>query len=258
MPSEENHGSSPARIAADSGRLYVLAGGAVYIRVGAEAWEYGGDCPGVHLAAAGGRQFCVWKDAVWSRPDGRPPAAWERWCAGPPPVPGEDYHFLAGGAGRLFLSTMSGQLYTRPATDPAVAWERAGVRMWESGFAVTAGTLVGFDPEHVYDVCIVGAGPAGLSSAVYAGSEGLSVLALDSHAFGGQAGASARIENSPASNSARVSRATSSFVRCVVLPAAMRAIDGCSPRCGSQNCTPFTYIERRERPVPVVVGPDQL
>ena len=46
-----------------------------------------------------------------------------------------------------------------------------------------------------YDVAIVGAGPAGLAAAVYAASEGLSVLVLDSDSFGGQAGASARIEN---------------------------------------------------------------
>jgi hypothetical protein len=51
------------------------------------------------------------------------------------------------------------------------------------------------DPDKVYDVVIVGAGPAGLAASVYAGSEGLSVLALDCRAFGGQAGASARIEN---------------------------------------------------------------
>jgi thioredoxin reductase (NADPH) len=56
--------------------------------------------------------------------------------------------------------------------------------------------LVGpIDPNRVYDVAIVGAGPAGLAAAVYAGSEGLSVLVLDCRAFGGQAGASARIEN---------------------------------------------------------------
>jgi thioredoxin reductase (NADPH) len=56
--------------------------------------------------------------------------------------------------------------------------------------------LVGpIDPDKVYDVAIVGAGPAGLAAAVYATSEGLSVLVLDRHAFGGQAGASARIEN---------------------------------------------------------------
>jgi thioredoxin reductase (NADPH) len=46
-----------------------------------------------------------------------------------------------------------------------------------------------------YDVAVVGAGPAGLSTAVYAASEGLSVLVVDSRGFGGQASASARIEN---------------------------------------------------------------
>jgi thioredoxin reductase (NADPH) len=51
------------------------------------------------------------------------------------------------------------------------------------------------DPTRVYDVAVVGAGPAGLATAVYAASEGLSVLVLDTRAFGGQAGASARIEN---------------------------------------------------------------
>jgi thioredoxin reductase (NADPH) len=56
--------------------------------------------------------------------------------------------------------------------------------------------LVGpIDPNLVYDVAVVGAGPAGLATGVYAASEGLSVLVLDSRAFGGQAGASARIEN---------------------------------------------------------------
>ncbi|MFZ1923029.1 MAG: FAD-dependent oxidoreductase [Xanthobacteraceae bacterium] len=56
--------------------------------------------------------------------------------------------------------------------------------------------LVGpIDPNRVYDVAVVGAGPAGLATAVYAASEGLSVLVLDCRAFGGQAGASSRIEN---------------------------------------------------------------
>jgi thioredoxin reductase (NADPH) len=50
-------------------------------------------------------------------------------------------------------------------------------------------------PDRVYDVAVVGAGPAGLATAVYAASEGLSALVLDCRAFGGQAGASARIEN---------------------------------------------------------------
>jgi thioredoxin reductase (NADPH) len=51
------------------------------------------------------------------------------------------------------------------------------------------------DESRTYDVAVVGAGPAGLSTAVYAASEGLSVIVFDARAFGGQAGASARIEN---------------------------------------------------------------
>jgi thioredoxin reductase (NADPH) len=50
-------------------------------------------------------------------------------------------------------------------------------------------------PDRIFDVAVVGAGPAGLSAAVYAGSEGLSTIVFDLRAFGGQAGASARIEN---------------------------------------------------------------
>lgn len=57
------------------------------------------------------------------------------------------------------------------------------------------GMVSPIDPARLYDVAIVGAGPAGLAAAVYAASEGLSVLTVDRRAFGGQAGASARIEN---------------------------------------------------------------
>jgi thioredoxin reductase (NADPH) len=49
--------------------------------------------------------------------------------------------------------------------------------------------------EEVYDLVIVGAGPAGLAAAVYGSSEGLTTLLLDSYAPGGQAGSSSRIEN---------------------------------------------------------------
>ena len=57
------------------------------------------------------------------------------------------------------------------------------------------GMLGPIDAAKVYDVVVIGAGPAGLATSVYAGSEGLSVLAIDCRSFGGQAGASARIEN---------------------------------------------------------------
>lgn len=65
----------------------------------------------------------------------------------------------------------------------------------DNALARCIGMVRAIDPETLFDVAIVGAGPAGLATAVYAGSEGLSTIVLDSRAFGGQAGASARIEN---------------------------------------------------------------
>jgi thioredoxin reductase (NADPH) len=52
-----------------------------------------------------------------------------------------------------------------------------------------------FDPERIYDVVIVGAGPAGRATAVYAASEGLDTLVIEGVAPGGQAGTSSKIEN---------------------------------------------------------------
>jgi thioredoxin reductase (NADPH) len=51
------------------------------------------------------------------------------------------------------------------------------------------------DEHRIYDVVIVGAGPAGLAAAVYAASEGLDALVIESEYPGGQAGASSKIEN---------------------------------------------------------------
>ena len=65
----------------------------------------------------------------------------------------------------------------------------------EAELARCIGMLRAIDPDKLYDAVIVGAGPAGLAASVYAASEGLSVLVLDCRSFGGQAGASARIEN---------------------------------------------------------------
>lgn len=51
------------------------------------------------------------------------------------------------------------------------------------------------DTKEIFDVLVVGAGPAGLAASVYAASEGLKVLAIEDTAIGGQAGTSSRIEN---------------------------------------------------------------
>ena len=65
----------------------------------------------------------------------------------------------------------------------------------ERALARQIGMTAASRANFVYDVAVVGAGPAGLSTAVYGSSEGLSVAVLDARAYGGQAGASARIEN---------------------------------------------------------------
>jgi thioredoxin reductase (NADPH) len=65
----------------------------------------------------------------------------------------------------------------------------------ETELARALGMIGGPANNRIYDAAIVGCGPAGLATAVYAASEGLSVAVMDARAFGGQAGASARIEN---------------------------------------------------------------
>jgi thioredoxin reductase (NADPH) len=65
----------------------------------------------------------------------------------------------------------------------------------ETELARALGMIGGPAGNRIYDAAIVGCGPAGLATAVYAASEGLSVVVLDTRAYGGQAGASARIEN---------------------------------------------------------------
>jgi len=57
------------------------------------------------------------------------------------------------------------------------------------------GLVYAMAPDEVYDLVVVGAGPAGLAASVYAASEGLRTLTVDSTAVGGQAGTSSRIEN---------------------------------------------------------------
>lgn len=61
--------------------------------------------------------------------------------------------------------------------------------------AAAVGLVERLDPDAVFDVTVVGAGPAGLAAAVYSASEGLNTLVLEAEAPGGQAGTSSKIEN---------------------------------------------------------------
>ncbi|WP_299611323.1 cyclic nucleotide-binding domain-containing thioredoxin-disulfide reductase [uncultured Tateyamaria sp.] len=63
------------------------------------------------------------------------------------------------------------------------------------GVAATLGLDMALRKEDVYDVAIVGGGPAGVAAGVYAGAEGLCAVVLEDLAIGGQAGTSSRIEN---------------------------------------------------------------
>jgi thioredoxin reductase (NADPH) len=84
-----------------------------------------------------------------------------------------------------------------PASDTPIVLGRHGLVKNPSNaeFARCMGLEATLDADHVYDLVVVGAGPAGLAASVYAASEGLDVLTTDSLAAGGQAGTSARIEN---------------------------------------------------------------
>jgi thioredoxin reductase (NADPH) len=62
-------------------------------------------------------------------------------------------------------------------------------------FGRCAGLTAAIEDDHVHDLVVVGAGPAGLAASVYAASEGLDVFAVEALAVGGQAGTSTRIEN---------------------------------------------------------------
>lgn len=85
----------------------------------------------------------------------------------------------------------------RPEDVPAVVTlngevlRRPTLRQLADGIGISSDNVDG----RLFDVVVVGAGPAGLAAAVYAASEGLTVAVLDAKAPGGQAGASSKIEN---------------------------------------------------------------
>jgi thioredoxin reductase (NADPH) len=110
----------------------------------------------------------------------------------------------------------------------------------ESELARAMGMIRALAKDKVYDVAVVGSGPAGLSTAVYAASEGLSVAVCDARSFGGQAGASARIENylgfptgiSGLALTARAYNQAQKFGADMMIPVAVTALD-CSRADGS-------------------------
>jgi thioredoxin reductase (NADPH) len=110
----------------------------------------------------------------------------------------------------------------------------------ESELARAMGMIRELAKDKVYDVAVVGSGPAGLSTAVYAASEGLAVAVCDTRAFGGQAGASARIENylgfptgiSGHALTARAFNQAQKFGADVMIPVEVKSLD-CSQEDGA-------------------------
>jgi thioredoxin reductase (NADPH) len=110
----------------------------------------------------------------------------------------------------------------------------------ESELARAMGMIRGPAKDRVYDVAVVGSGPAGLSTAVYAASEGLAVAVCDRQAFGGQAGASARIENylgfptgiSGLALTARAFNQAQKFGADIMIPVTVKSLD-CSREDGA-------------------------
>ena len=85
----------------------------------------------------------------------------------------------------------------RPSEAPVAIWQGKDVlkNPTNAELAEAIGLTVDAPRKQTYDLVVVGTGPAGLGAAVYGASEGLSTLALESIALGGQAGTSSRIEN---------------------------------------------------------------
>ncbi len=108
---------------------------------------------------------------------------------------GEPYHVVDAGQDAGAAALM--EQYGVPAGEALAVCPDGAVLVnpTETALARCIGMVDTVDHDELFDVAVVGAGPAGLSTAVYAASEGLRVVVLDCRAYGGQAGASARIEN---------------------------------------------------------------
>lgn len=133
----------------------------------------------------------------------------------------------------------------------------------EAELARCLGLVSTIDPARLFDVAVVGAGPAGLSAAVYAASDGLSVLVLDRHAFGGQAGASSRIENylgfptgiSGIALTARAYNQALKFGAEMAIPKTVTAVEWVGDSSSGEFCLHLSEDERvRTRSVVVATG----
>ena len=92
----------------------------------------------------------------------------------------------------VFLASLGAQ----PADVPLVLTQTARLRHPTPGeLAQHLGLTYRAAPGFLADLVVVGTGPAGLAASVYGASEGLSTISIDGLNFGGQAGASSRIEN---------------------------------------------------------------
>ena len=131
----------------------------------------------------------------------------------------------------------------------------------ETELAMAIG-MIGLQAQNrLYDVAVVGSGPAGLATAVYAASEGLSVAVFDARAYGGQAGASARIENylgfpTGISGQALAGRAFSQaqkFGAEMMIPVAVTSLD-CSSQSGAFALATECGQQLRARSIVVASG----
>ncbi|AUW58728.1 thioredoxin reductase [Sphingobium sp. SCG-1] len=130
-------------------------------------------------------------------------------------------------------------------------------RPTDEELAACLGIVPSIDPDRIYDVAVVGAGPAGLATAVYAASEGLSVIVLDARVMGGQAGASARIENylgfpTGISGQALAGRAFNQALKFgaeIAIPVAVERLE-----CESDKLTVFCAGDRRMQARVVVIA----